>query len=55
MLISVSGGNVTVEGPQGSESFAMPVAGFKWRKSGETIRLTNAGKTVFHAVDVRIK
>jgi len=55
MLISVSGGNVTVEGPQGSESFAMPVAGFKWRKSGETLRLTNAGKTVFHAVDIRVK
>lgn len=55
MLISVSGGNVTVEGPQGSESFAMQVAGFKWRKSGETVRLTNAGKTVFHAVDIRLK
>jgi hypothetical protein len=55
MLISVSGGNVTVEGPQGSESFAMQPAGFKWRKSEETVRLTNAGKTVFHAVDIRLK
>lgn len=55
MLVSVSGGNVTVEGPQGSESFAMPVAGFKWRKSGETVRITNAGKTVFHAIDIRLK
>jgi hypothetical protein len=55
MLVSVSGGNVTVEGPQGSESFAMPVAGFKWRKSEDTVRLTNAGKTVFHAIDIRLK
>ena len=55
MLISVSGGNITVEGPQGSESFAMQPAGFKWRKAEETVRLTNAGKTVFHAVDIRLK
>lgn len=55
MLISVSGGNVTVEGPQGAESFAMQAAGFRWRQLPETIRLTNAGKTVFHAVDIRLK
>ena len=55
MLVSVSGGNVTVEGPQGSESFAMQVAGFKWRKTPETLRLTNAGSSVFHAIDIRIK
>lgn len=55
MLVSVSGGNVTVEGPQGSESFAMQVAGFKWRKTSETVRLTNAGSSVFHAIDIRIK
>jgi hypothetical protein len=55
MLVSVSGGNVTVEGPQGSESFAMAVAGFKWRKTPDTLTLTNAGKTVFHAVDIRLK
>jgi len=55
MLVSVSGGNVTVEGPQGSESFAMPVAGFKWRKSEDVVHLTNAGKTVFHAIDIRLK
>ncbi|HWA13033.1 MAG TPA: hypothetical protein VHA15_08065 [Burkholderiales bacterium] len=55
MFVSVSGGNVTFEGPQGTESLAMPIAGFKWRKTDETIRLTNAGNTVFHAVDIRIK
>jgi hypothetical protein len=55
MFVSVSGGNVTFEGPQGTESLAMPVAGFKWRKTDEPIRLTNAGNTVFHAVDIRIK
>lgn len=55
MLVSVSGGNVTAEGPQGSESFAMPVAGFKWRKSPETARITNAGSSVFHAIDIRLK
>jgi len=55
MLVSVSGGNVTVEGPQGSESFAMQVAGFKWRKSPDTVRLTNAGNTVFHAIDIRLR
>ncbi len=55
MLVSVSGGNVMVEGPQGSESFAMQAAGFKWRKSEQTVRLTNAGRTVFHAVDIRVK
>jgi hypothetical protein len=55
MFVSVSGGNVTFEGPQGSESVAMPTAAFKWRKTGETIKLTNAGNTVFHAVDIRLK
>jgi hypothetical protein len=55
MFVSVSGGNVTFEGPQGTESLAMPIAGFKWRKTDESIRLTNAGNTVFHAVDIRIK
>lgn len=55
MLVSVSGGNVAVKGPHGSESFAMQAAGFKWRKSEETVRLTNAGRTVFHAVDIRVK
>ncbi len=55
MLVSVSGGNITVEGPQGSESFAMQVAGFKWRKAPETIRLTNAGNSMFHAIDIRLK
>ena len=55
MLVSVSGGNVTVEGPQGSESFALQVAGFKWRKSADTVRLTNAGNSVFHAIDIRLK
>lgn len=55
MLVSVSGGNVTVEGPQGSESFALQVAGFKWRKSPDTVRLTNAGNSVFHAIDIRLK
>jgi hypothetical protein len=55
MFVSVSGGNLTFEGPQGSESVAMQTAGFKWRQTGETIRLTNAGNTVFHGVDIRIK
>ena len=55
MLVSVSGGNVTFEGPQGTESAALQTAGFKWRQTQETIRLTNAGKTVFHAVDIRLK
>jgi hypothetical protein len=55
MLVSVSGGNVTIEGPQGTESFAMQVAGFKWRKSPERARLTNAGNSVFHAIDIRLR
>ena len=55
MFVSVSGGNVTFEGPQGSESVSLQPAGFKWRKTDETVKLTNAGNTVFHAVDIRIK
>jgi hypothetical protein len=55
MLVSVSGGNVTLEGPQGPESFALQVAGYKWRKSPVVFRLTNAGNSVFHAVDIRLK
>lgn len=55
MFVSVSGGNVTFEGPQGTESVAMQTAGFKWRKTDKTIKLTNAGKTVFHAIDIRLK
>jgi hypothetical protein len=49
MLVSVSGGNVTL----GAQSMEMPRAG--WRQSGETLRLTNTGRGVFHAVDVRLK
>jgi len=51
MLVSVSGGSVTI----GAESLELARAGHNWRQSQETFRLTNTGRTVFHAVDVRLK
>jgi hypothetical protein len=51
MLVSVSGGSVAV----GAQALEMPRAGFHWRQSGETLRLTNTGRAVFHAVDIRLK
>lgn len=51
MLVSVSGGSITL----GTQTIEMPRAGFHWRQSDETLRLTNTGRSVFHAVDVRLK
>jgi hypothetical protein len=51
VLVSVSGGNVTID----SKSIEMPRAGYHWRQSDQTLKLTNAGRSVFHAVDIRLK
>jgi len=51
LLVSVSGGNVTLDG----ESSNLPPAGFKWRQQAATMTLVNAGKLVFHGVDIRLK
>lgn len=55
MLVSVSGGSVAFGGPGGEEKMALPPAGFKWRESRQTVKLTNVGETVFHGVDIRLK
>lgn len=55
MLVSVSGGNVAFDTPDGKEKVAMDRAAFKWRKLQQTVKLTNAGSNVFHGVDIRIK
>ncbi|MGH8631191.1 MAG: hypothetical protein ACREU7_10585 [Burkholderiales bacterium] len=51
MLVSVSGGNVALD----SESIELARAGFHWRQSEQTHTLTNTGRNVFHAVDIRLK
>lgn len=55
MLVSVSGGSVALESPAGSERIDMRPAGFKWRQQGQTTKLVNTGKFVFHGVDIRLK
>lgn len=55
MLVSVSGGNVVFDTPDGKEKVAMDRAAYKWRKLQQTVKLTNVGANVFHGVDIRIK
>ena len=55
MLVSVSGGNVAFDTLGDTEKIAMDRAAFKWRKSQQTVKLTNTGSNVFHGVDIRIK
>ena len=55
ILVSVSGGNVVFDAPDGREQVAMDRAAFKWRKLPRTVKLTNVGANVFHAVDIRLK
>lgn len=55
MLVSVSGGNVVFDTPDGKEKVAMERAAFKWRKLQQTVKFTNVGTNVFHGVDIRIK
>lgn len=55
ILVSVSGGNVVYDTPDGKEKVSMDRGAFKWRKPGQTVKLTNAGGNVFHGVDIRIK
>jgi hypothetical protein len=55
MLVSVSGGDVVFDTPDGSEKVTMDRAAFKWRKLQRTVKLTNVGANAFHGVDIRIK
>ena len=55
VLVSVSGGRISLDGPDGARTLELSRAGFQWRDSPREVRLTNAGETVFHAVDIRIK
>jgi hypothetical protein len=51
MLVSVSGGSVTLDG----EGVDLQPAGYKWRQQAETVKLVNTGKYIFHGVDIRLK
>ena len=55
MLVSLYGGNVVFDTPDGNEKVAMDRAAFKWRKLRQTVKVTNVGSNVFHGVDIRIK
>ena len=55
MLVSVYAGALFLESPGNSALLSLAPAGFHWRESNQTYRLRNAGKTVFHGVDIRIK
>ena len=55
MLVSVSGGSVVFDTPDGTETVVMDRAAFKWRKLPQAVKLTNVGANVFHGVDIRIK
>ena len=51
MLVAVSDGSFDFDGSK----VEMPKAGFKWRRQQATTKLTNAGGSVLHAVDIRLK
>ncbi|HWH49710.1 MAG TPA: hypothetical protein VN664_18075 [Burkholderiales bacterium] len=55
MLVSVSDGNVVFDTPEGQEKVTLGRGAFKWRKLPQTVKLTNVGGNLFHAVDIRIK
>jgi len=55
LLVSVYGGDVVFDTPDGKEKVAMDRGAFKWRKLQQTVKLTNVGRNVFHGVDIRIK
>jgi hypothetical protein len=55
MLVSVSGGSIALESPEGSDRVDMQPAGFKWRQQAQTTKLVNTGQFVFHGVDIRLK
>ncbi len=55
MLVSVSGGEIELISPAGVERTSVSRAGFRWRNSQQGSRLTNIGRNVFHAVDIRVK
>jgi hypothetical protein len=55
ILVAVSAGSVGLETSAGVENMDLQPAGFKWRQQGQTVKLTNTGKFVFHGVDIRLK
>jgi len=55
MLVSVSGGQLGINGPGGEEQIAFTPAGFKWRDQTTPLEIVNAGSEAFHAVDIVVK
>lgn len=55
LLVSLYPADLWLEGPGGNELMALPRAGFHWRESQQPYRVRNAGKAVFHGIDIRLK
>ncbi|HWQ40305.1 MAG TPA: hypothetical protein VNM24_17135 [Burkholderiales bacterium] len=55
MLVSVSEGSLQIAAGGLEQAIGLGRAGFHWRQSVEPHKLTNVGRNVFHAVDIRLK
>ena len=55
MLVSVSGGRLSISSPGAEEQVAFNPAGFKWRDQSKPLDIVNVGAEPFHAVDVVVK
>mgnify|MGYP002622793408 FL=1 len=55
MLVSLYPATLRLGHAGGGDPLVLPRAGFRWRETRETQSLVNAGKTVFHGVDIRLK
>jgi hypothetical protein len=55
MLVAVSAGEVVMNSGEGESRLTLGRAGYLWQERATAQTLTNAGRTVFHGVDIRIK
>ena len=55
LLVSVSGGRLSVNSPGAEEQVNLNPAGFTWRDQTKPLDIVNVGTEVFHAVDVVVK
>jgi hypothetical protein len=55
MLVSVSGGRLSINSPGAEQQVSLNPAGFTWRDQTKPLDIVNVGNEVFHAVDVVVK
>ena len=55
VLVAVSSASISMQSASGEKHVDLPPAGYVWREQGDTVKLVNTGKFVFHGVDIRLK